>query len=66
MSLINFHRVLIVAAILFCAGYGAFEFPALAGSERDGSLVISGTFFVFAAALTFYLTHLKRILGIDE
>lgn len=66
MSLINFHRVLIAAAILFCAGYGAYEFPAFAQSGRDGSPVISGVFFAFAAALTFYLWRLARFLGIDE
>ncbi len=76
MSLINFHRVLIAAAILFCAGYGAYELPAFAIGGGDGSPayygggggspVISGVFFVFAAALTFYLWHLKRFLGVDE
>ena len=66
MSLINFHRVLIVAAILFCAGYGAFELQALVRSGGEGLPLISGFFFVCAAALSVYLWHLKRILGVDE
>lgn len=66
MSLINFHRVLIVVAILFCAGYGGWELLAFTRGGGNGSLVISGVFFVFAAALSFYLWRLKRILGIEE
>ena len=66
MSLINFHRVLIVFAILFCAGYGVYELPALNGSEGSGSLALSGFFFVCAVALGYYLWHLKSILGVDE
>lgn len=66
MSLINFHRVLIAAAILFCAGYGGWELLAFARGGGNGSLVISGVFFVFTAALSFYLWRLKRILGIEE
>lgn len=66
MSLISFHRILIVVAILFCAGYGGWELLAFTRGGGNGSLVISGVFFVFAAALSFYLWRLKRILGIEE
>jgi len=66
MSLISFHRVLIVVAILFCAGYGGWELLAFTRGGGNGSLVISGVFFVFTAALSFYLWRLKRILGIEE
>jgi hypothetical protein len=66
MSLINFHRVLIAAAILFCAGYACWELLAFTRSGGNGSLVISGVFFVLAAALSFYLWRLKRILGIED
>jgi membrane protein DedA with SNARE-associated domain len=66
LSLINFHRVLISFAILFCGGYGLFE---LVGFNEDGetiSLVISGFFLACAVGLSYYLWHLKRILGVDE
>ena len=66
MSLINFHRILIAVAILFCAGYGAFELVAFTGSGgEDGSLVMAGVFFLFAGLLTYYLWRLKRFLGVD-
>jgi hypothetical protein len=66
LSLINFHRVLIVTAILFCAGYGAYELLGFTRGGGSGSLVIAGVFFVFAAGLSYYLRHLKRILGVEE
>ncbi len=67
MSLISFHRILIVAAILFCAGYGVYELLAFAeGRGGNGSLVISGFFFVCTAGLSYYLWHLKRFLGVEE
>ena len=66
MSLISFHRVLIAVAILFCAGYGVYELVAFTKSGETGSLLISGVFFVFTAGLTYYLWHLKRILGVEE
>ncbi len=66
MSLISFHRVLIAAAILFCAGYASWELLAFTRGGGNGSLVISGVFFVLTAALSFYLWRLKRILGIED
>ena len=66
MSLINFHRVLIVAAILFCAGYGAYELSGIASEGGRGSVVISGFFFVCAVGLSYYLWRLKQILGVEE
>ncbi len=66
MSLISFHRVLIAAAILFCAGYGAYELLAFTRGGGNGSLVISGVFFVFTAGLAYYLWHLKRFLGVED
>ncbi len=66
MSLIGFHRVLIAAAILFCAGYGAYELLAFIRGGGNGSLVMSGVFFVLAAGLSYYLWHLNRFLGVEE
>ena len=66
MSLINFHRVLIAFAILFCGGYGLYE---LSGFSEDGettSLMISGFFLASTLGLSYYLWHLKSILGVDE
>ena len=66
MSLISFHRILIVAAILFCAGYGVYELSAFTKGAGNGSLVISGFFFVCTVGLSYYLWHLKRFLGVEE
>ena len=66
MSLINFHRILIVAAILFCAGYGVYGLSGIAGEVGSGTLALSGFFFVCAAGLSYYLWRLKQILGVEE
>ena len=66
MSLISFHRVLIAFAILFCAGYGAYELAAFTRGGGNGSLVMSGVFFLLAACLAYYLWRLKRFLGVEE
>ena len=66
LSLISFHRILIAAAIVFCAGYAAYELSAFTKGGGNGSLAISGLFFVFTAALTYYLWRLKHFLGIEK
>ncbi len=66
LSLISFHRILIAAAILFCAGYSAYELSSFTKDGGDGSVLISGVFFVLAAGLSYYLWHLKRFLGIQK
>ncbi len=66
MSLINFHRILIAVAILFCAGYGVYELLEFTENGETGSLLISGFFLVVTAGLAYYLWHLKRFLGVDE
>ena len=62
MKLLTFHRILIVCAIVFCAVFVVHQ--ALAW-RRDGSQVALGlsiAFTVFAGALTWYLTNLRRFL----
>ena len=66
MSLINFHRVLIAVAILFCAGYGMYELVGFNQSGETGSLLLAGFFLAVSVGLAYYLWHLKRILGVDE
>jgi hypothetical protein len=51
---------------LFCAGYGVYELSAFTKGGGNGSLAISGLFFVFTAGLSYYLWCLKRFLGIEE
>jgi hypothetical protein len=52
--MIPFHRLLISTAILFCAGLAVGE---------GLTLVMALSAAVAAAALTYYLRHLKRFLG---
>ena len=60
--MINFHRVLIGTAILFCGGFAAWAFAAF---DRGDGAVNLGLATVFAAAtlaLAYYLKNLKRFL----
>lgn len=65
MSLVAFHRFLIGAAILFCAGYGVYE---LLGWQEGGtaSVVLGVVFLLLAVLLAVYLWRLNRFLGYDE
>ncbi len=64
MSLVSFHRFLIVTAIVFCLGYGAWELNAAA--ERAGGFIQGTVFIVLGLGLAVYLMHLGRFLGYDE
>ena len=66
MSLITFHRVLIAAAILFCAGFGGWELRLFFRTDATGALVLGGVFFVLALGLSFYLWRLNRFLGYED
>lgn len=66
MSLISFHRVLIVTAILFCAGFGVYELVAFSKVGGNGPLVLGGVFLILAAGLSYYLLRLNRFLGYEE
>jgi hypothetical protein len=63
MSLIGFHKLLIVTAILFCALFAVWQGVAFA---RDGvalSLALAAGFALAAAGLTYYLANLRRFLN---
>ena len=64
MSLVSFHRFLIVTAIVFCLGYGAWELSAAA--DRAGGSVQGTVFIVLGLGLAVYLRHLGRFLGYEE
>ena len=63
-SLIPFHRVLIAAGILFCAGMAWWMFS----KSGDGStyVALGGVFAVLSVVLFVYLWNLRRVLGYRE
>lgn len=65
-SLITFHRVLIAAGILFCAGFAAWTFVAAARDDAGGLWALGGVFAVLAVALGWYLANLRRFLDLDD
>lgn len=63
MSLISFHRVLIVTAIAFCVGFSAWEmrlYLSDGGSAHD--LLLALLFLGLGLVLTVYLARLKSFL----
>lgn len=54
--MIPFHRLLITTGIIFCAGFAAL-------SIWRGAVVLGVVFAVAAAALAYYLRHLRRFIG---
>lgn len=62
MGVIGFHRFLITAAILFCAGYAGWEFVQYDQGAGSGALVIAIVFAILAAGLGYYLANLERFL----
>jgi hypothetical protein len=66
MSLVPFHRVLIVSAIVFCAGFSALELLAYARGAGTLELVLGIGFAAAAGAFIVYLWHLRRILGLPK
>lgn len=65
-SLIQFHRVLITAGILFCAGFAAWTFHAAARDGRPALWVLGSVFVLLAVGLGVYLRNLRRVLGYGE
>lgn len=66
MSLVAFHRGLIAAAIVFCAGYGLWELLQYTRAGSGASLALGLVFLVLAGGLGYYLARLGRFLGYEE
>jgi hypothetical protein len=63
MSIVAFHRVLITAAIAFCALFAAWEYGQYR-LDGDGSrMLLTLLFAVLAVGLVVYLALLGRFLG---
>lgn len=65
MSLIPFHRFLIAAAIVFCAGFAVWELFAFMEGGGLLDLALAVAFGAAAAAFGYYLRHLSRFLKLS-
>lgn len=63
MSIVGFHRVLISAAIVFCAFFAAWEWGQYRADGDASRMVLGLVFAALAVALGVYLAFLGRILG---
>jgi hypothetical protein len=54
--MIPFHRVLITAGIVFCAGFALWAI-------WRGQIALGLGFAALGVALTYYLRHLRRFIG---
>lgn len=66
MSLLSFHRVLILVAIAFCLGFSGWEIRTAMRDGALGALILAVVFAVLAAALTVYLVRLRSILHLED
>ena len=61
--MIPFHKLLISSGIAFCAGFALWAVVQYARTGHAASLGLARAFTVAAAALGYYLRHLRRFLG---
>ena len=61
--MIPFHRLLIGTAVVFCAGFALWAGWNYRESGDGVTLVMAVASEAAAAALSYYLRHLKRFLG---
>ncbi len=61
--MINFHKVLIVTAIVFCVFFAVWGWREHQQTGTTWSLASSIAFAVFAVGFAVYLSQLKRFLG---
>jgi hypothetical protein len=66
MSLIGFHRFLIATAIVFCLGFGLWEFNAVGREGGAVAFVLGTVFTLLGIGMAVYLRHLARFLGYEE
>lgn len=67
MSLLSFHRALILVAIAFCLGFSGWQLrAATVGGGTAGALILAVVFALLAAGLTVYLVRLRSILGLED
>ena len=66
MSLVGFHRVLILTAIAFCLGFAGWELGAYTDGGGTADALLAFVFAGMAVALTVYLVRLRSFLRLDD
>jgi hypothetical protein len=66
VSLLSFHRSLIVTAIAFCLLYAGWELRAWLGTGGIGLPIMAGLFALLGIGLAVYLARLATILKLEE
>jgi hypothetical protein len=66
VSLVSFHRSLIVTAVAFCFVYAGWELKTWLGADGDGAPVLAAVFVLLGLGLTVYLSRLGAILKLEE
>ena len=61
--MIPFHKLLISSGIVFCAGFALWALIQYVRTGQAASLGLALAFTLAAAALGYYLRHLRRFLG---
>jgi hypothetical protein len=65
LSLIAFHRFLIATGIVFCFGFAIWELMTWWVGRAPGALILGLTFVALGVLLSFYLSRLRRFLGVE-
>ncbi|HEY2807092.1 MAG TPA: hypothetical protein VGI92_14630 [Gemmatimonadales bacterium] len=60
--MINFHRLLITTAIMFCAAFAVWMFRSWQGTHAVLDIAASVIFALLAVGLSIYLANLNRFL----
>lgn len=66
MSLVSFHRVLILTAIVFCLGFAGWELRAYRTGGDVDAMLLSAVFGLLGIGLTVYLARLASFLKLDD
>ena len=61
--MIPFHRLLISAGIVFCAGFALWALGRYITAKHMSMLFLAVVFALLALALGYYLRNLRRFLG---
>lgn len=65
-TLVPFHKLLIASAIVFCAGFSAWQLLRFTRSGGTLDLILGLAFALAAGLLIVYLMHLRRILNLPK